>query len=54
MTQIQWQANQIEATDDADLMELCYQNGWTDGLPVVPPTPDRVEKNVSRYGQTAG
>ena len=32
MTQIQWQANQIEAADDADLMELCYQNGWTDGL----------------------
>jgi hypothetical protein len=23
-------------------MDLCYTNGWTDGLPVVPPTADRV------------
>ena len=47
MTQIQWQSNQIEAAEDADLIELCYQNGWTDGLPVVPPTPDRVEKMLA-------
>jgi hypothetical protein len=24
-------------------MEACYEAGWTDGLPVVPPTPARVE-----------
>ena len=47
MTQIQWQSDQIEAAEDADLIELCYQNGWTDGLPVVPPTPDRVEKMLA-------
>ena len=23
-------------------MELCYTNGWTDGLPVVPPTQERI------------
>src|SRR5262245_449707 len=29
--------------DLAEAIELCYAKGWTDGLPVVPPTPDRVE-----------
>ena len=24
-------------------VERCYELGWTDGLPVVPPTPERVE-----------
>jgi hypothetical protein len=29
--------------DDAgDAVEFCHQKGWTDGLPVIPPTPDRV------------
>ncbi|MBV9120638.1 MAG: hypothetical protein JOZ39_08005 [Chloroflexi bacterium] len=27
-----------------DLIEACYEAGWTDGLPVVPPTPARVDK----------
>src|SRR5262249_16724210 len=31
------------ATDDADAIELCFARGWTDGLPVVPPTPERVD-----------
>jgi hypothetical protein len=26
-----------------EALELCYAKGWTDGLPVVPPTPERVE-----------
>ena len=25
-----------------DAIEKCYERGWTDGLPVVPPTPERV------------
>jgi len=28
--------------DVGDAIELCYEKGWTDGLPVIPPTPDRV------------
>ena len=32
------------AADDADAIELCFTQGWTDGLPVVPPTPERVER----------
>lgn len=26
-----------------DPIQFCYDRGWTDGLPVVPPTPERVE-----------
>jgi len=33
-----------EAEDDADAM---FDRGWTDGLPVVPPTPERVAKMLS-------
>ena len=29
--------------DLAEAIELCYTKGWTDGLPVVPPTLERVE-----------
>src|SRR5438445_3279590 len=28
--------------EDIDAVEFCYQQGWTDGLPVIPPTADRV------------
>jgi len=31
------------AADEGEAIELCFARGWTDGLPVVPPTPDRVE-----------
>ena len=30
--------------DDADLVEFCFQRGWSDGLPVVPPTEARVRQ----------
>jgi hypothetical protein len=32
----------IEALEPDDPIEICYQRGWSDGLPVVPPTPERV------------
>lgn len=35
----------LDETDDS--IEACYQQGWTDGLPVVPPTPARVERMLS-------
>jgi hypothetical protein len=28
--------------EDLDAVEFCFQQGWTDGLPVIPPTEDRV------------
>lgn len=30
-----------------EISEYYYQRGWTDGLPIVPPTEDRVEKMLS-------
>ena len=32
----------IEGHLPDDPIELCFQRGWSDGLPVVPPTPERV------------
>jgi hypothetical protein len=31
-------------------IELCYTNGWTDGLPVVPPTAERVKAMLEAGG----
>jgi hypothetical protein len=32
-------------------IEYCYERGWTDGLPVVPATPDRVRQFVEFVGR---
>ena len=39
---MQLQSHYHDAPDMAAAMELCYAKGWTDGLPVVPPTEERV------------
>lgn len=33
-----------------DLVEYYFEQGWTDGLPVVPPTPEKVETMVEALG----
>jgi len=33
-----------------DLVEYYYEQGWTDGLPVVPPTPEKVEAMIRALG----
>jgi hypothetical protein len=35
-------ARKIELAENDDAMELCFERGWTDGLPVMPPTDERV------------
>jgi len=35
-------SRRIEVPALADPVEACYERGWTDGLPVVPPTEERV------------
>lgn len=35
-------ARAVALGDAEDPMEACFDRGWTDGLPVVPPTPERV------------
>ena len=43
----EWHSAQLEIEETEDILEVCYRNGWTDGLPVVPPTPERVERMLS-------
>jgi hypothetical protein len=38
------------APDLGGAMELCYTNGWTDGLPVVPPTAERIQAMLEAAG----
>jgi hypothetical protein len=35
-------SRRIGGVDPEDPVEICYTRGWSDGLPVVPPTPERV------------
>ena len=39
---MQLTSRRFEAADTAAAMELCFEKGWTDGLPVVPPTAARI------------
>ena len=34
----------ISLEDPLSAIEYCYEAGWTDGLPVVPPTIELVDK----------
>ena len=41
-------AETLAVNDDADTIEALFEeNGWSDGLPVVPPTRDRVDKMLA-------
>ena len=41
------QARAVELAEAEDIMEACYDRGWSDGLPVVPPTPLRVMRMLN-------
>jgi hypothetical protein len=40
-------SRKIEFAETDDPMELCFERGWTDGLPVTPPTDTRVLRMLS-------
>ena len=40
-------ARRIQLADAEDDMEACFDRGWSDGLPVVPPTPVRVMRMLA-------
>lgn len=44
---VQFGARTVEVAGSEDLMEACFERGWTDGLPVVPPTRERVLRMLS-------
>ena len=39
-----------DVADPSEAMELCYARGWTDGLPVVPPTEERIGAMLAASG----
>ena len=42
----------VDVADDAlAAIDACYENGWTDGLPVVPPEQSRVEAMLDMEGR---
>ena len=42
---------QAEWGDAVEAIEKCYELGWTDGLPVVPPTIERVQQFLDHAGR---
>ncbi|MEE8442569.1 MAG: hypothetical protein V3S37_02365 [Dehalococcoidia bacterium] len=45
------QSHTFEVPDIAAAVELCYERGWTDGLPVVPPTQEAIERVIQYLGR---
>lgn len=43
-----------DAPDEAEFFDLAYAEGWTDGLPVVPPTGERVSRMLAEAGMEPG
>jgi hypothetical protein len=43
-------ADTVTVPGDVDLVEWYFEQGWTDGLPVVPPTPEKIEAMVEALG----
>lgn len=41
----------VEWDDATEAIERCYELGWTDGLPVVPPTVERVQQFIEYVGR---
>ena len=41
----------FDVSDDWEAVELCHQRGWTDGLPVIPPTEERVLGMIAASGR---
>src|SRR2546421_12838451 len=54
LTDLELTARRIELDDPADAVEYFYRQGWTDGLPVVPPTPERVREFLAFAGNQPG
>lgn len=46
-------SRRIELADAEDELEACFDRGWSDGLPVVPPTPVRVMRMLAATDRSA-
>ncbi len=45
--ELRFASRAIHVTDPEDAVEMAFDRGWSDGLPVVPPTPLRVARMLS-------
>ena len=46
------QSRRVDVADSFDaVQDYCWQQGWTDGLPVVPPTEDLVRRMLATYSE---
>ncbi|MGV0036338.1 MAG: thioredoxin family protein [Candidatus Azotimanducaceae bacterium WSBS_2022_MAG_OTU7] len=41
------QSRELNISAEEDAIEACFDRGWSDGLPVVPPTPERVMRMLT-------
>src|ERR1700752_3604789 len=48
------QSKHYDLADALDVNELYQQKGWTDGLPIVPPTEERVREFLDAAGLVPG
>src|SRR5207247_9584970 len=48
------QSAMYELADALAVKEFYQHNGWTDGLPIVPPTQERVEEDLDAAGLAPG
>ncbi len=51
MTEAQLSSDRLDVESLDDAIELCFERGWTDGLPVVPPTPEKVARSIEDCGR---
>lgn len=42
-------ARSVDLAEDEDELEACFERGWTDGLPVIPPTPLRIMRMLKDF-----
>lgn len=50
---VRFASRPVEIAASEDLMETCFERGWTDGLPVVPPTRERVLRMLAGTSRQA-
>jgi hypothetical protein len=48
------QSKKLAFSDPLEAIDYYEQQGWTDGLPVVPPTPERVQAMLNAAGMSPG
>lgn len=48
------ESRRIDVADPEDAIEVAYDRGWTDGLPIIPPTPLRVAMMLSGTTRSPG